>query len=407
MSALLAFLLSAHAAPSDLNPPDVSACDLSPPAAAEIHLVTVSPGAAPFSFIGHSSLWLRVPERGIDHLVEFGAINSDKQEPLSALLLGDLRCWWAGGKVASRVRKYTRAERRSTAQRLLLDAETVAALESTLVGSANAGEDAPEAFHWQSNSCASRVRDLIDDAHRGALRSGTAEPAPLNPRQEVLRHLQEQWWAWLGWGFLAGRGVDRPVARWDALFAPQRLSQAVDELGLVGPACQLTDGAHAWPKPSPPRWAARLWGIGGLLAAGVLVLARRGHRRTLTALVSAWAILFGVLGALGMALAATSALDAYGSNENWWQANPATLLLPLCLGRSWGRPVVWGLLGLSTVGLLLEVTPWNQQDNLAFIGLIWPVLVAVALTRGRRPADSPPPPGGTAAVGPARGSSGT
>ena len=396
------------------------ACDLDPLAFGEReqYIVSVAPGDQAFSYIGHVGLWIRDRQRDIDHVIEFGAIDSRSQDPLTALLLGSLQCKWRIRTVTSEFENYDRVDRLAVAQRLQMPPAMERAFITRIYGVArNASEDT-FLFHWRDRSCASELRDILDEVTDGQLAAQLeGREAPLSSRGEVLRHLGRVSWAWFGWSLFAGAQVDAPLTHWESLFVPRRLSMAAQELTLRWPdgssrplvdeVCTIHEGRDHWPPDEPPNRTLPFWVAGLLLGGGLAALGRR-QRRVVGALVAAYGLLGGVLGAAGVGLFLVSTLDAYGPNRNWLFINPLTLaLLPLGIawmrGRqpAWGWPVAGLLAALAALGLPLLLVPvLPQADHAAFLGLFLPVLVALAwLSRPVLRAGAPQPGTGTSPPG--------
>ena len=363
----------------------------------ELYFVSTSPGPEPFSYIGHAALWIREPGRQLNHILEFGAINSSAQEPFTALLMGNLKCWWWRGTINKRVNWYRETGRRVIAQRIVLPDDAEARLFQRLYD-INDNREQDYNFDWQTRNCATEIRDILDEATQGQLSAQLTDIAPQTARQEVLRYLSAHPWAWVGWAHQAGPRVDDAITRWDATFIPERLVESlmqspVQQGGgttapLLGEACLINAGSHDWAAPEPPNWNARLGAV-GLALAGMVAGAGRASRKGVRAIAGlslmALGLLGGLLGSANMVLWLASDLPVYGPNENWWLTNPATFLL-IPLGRAvtrgqWAGWLVKGsalLLGLASVGVVLELTPLSHQDNAGFFALLWPVIAAVA-----------------------------
>jgi hypothetical protein len=361
----------------------------------EIHLISTSPAGEPFSYIGHAALWVRDPAQRLDHIFEFGAINSARQEPLSALLLGNLKCWWLRGSIDKRIGWYRKTGRRVIAQPFVLPDDLQDQLFERIY-SINGTMSQSYIFDWRTRNCATEIRDILDDILDGQLSTALSDPAPLTPRAEVLRYLSAHPWAWLGWHQQAGPDVDVPITRWQAAFIPERLTESLMDTPItladgttapiLGTPCLLNKGTHDWAGPKPPDWNTRLGGI-GLLLAGILGGAGRADRKALRrvagGVLMGVGLLGGLLGTASIVLWLVSALTVYGPNENWWITNPATFLL-IPAGRAvikgewagWLRQGVVVLLALASVGVILDLTGLTSQDNAGFFALMWPILAA-------------------------------
>lgn len=387
-------------APAEGSAPE---CDLAPLRFAERaqHVVTSAPGDEPFSYIGHVGLWIRDAQRRIDHIIEFGAIDSRKQDPLTALLLGDLECWWRVRPYEREFDYYERADRLAVARHIQLPPLAEQAFVEQLYGIAGSADDVSFDFHWRENSCSTAIRDILDDVTGGQISAQISGPGPLTARGEVLRHFERVSWAWFGWSLLAGAEVDRPLSKWEALFVPRRLVLALDEITvkwpdgsmrpLIAETCTIYDGRNTWPAETPPNRTLPLWAAGLLFGGGLAAVGTR-RRRLVGVAAALLGLIGGLLGTVDVVLYAVSSLDAYGPNRNWLVISPLSfVLLPLGIawarGRApgWGRTVTTALAVVGLLGLPLMLVPiLPQADHFGFLGLFLPSLVALAWL-ARRP----------------------
>ena len=291
---LLAPALTAHA--------ELPACAVDMPSTPTLHLVTISPGAQPFSYCGHSALWLRDPKRHIDHILEFGAIDSGAQEPLSGLMAGTLQCTWWVQPVENKRRTLERNSRTAIAQQLSMSPEALEGITRDLHAIAR-DPDRSYPFHWRARSCSSEIRDLLT-THLPELREQLTDPAPQTARQEGLRHLAPHIWAWLSWHALSGPQADAPMDVWESLFVPVRLREHADRLvtrwpdgqqrPLVAETCLLVQGTHPWPAESPPQRTGGMLAAGLALGGGLVALSRSTRLRIIGG--GLWSVLGVLLG---------------------------------------------------------------------------------------------------------------
>ncbi|MEL6348717.1 MAG: DUF4105 domain-containing protein [Myxococcota bacterium] len=392
-------LLAAAAMAAPFSDLDDCPLDEPPRDDIELYVVTVSPGSQPFSFVGHAGLWVRDPARRIDHMLEFGAINSSVQEPLSALLMGTLACSWRVDMMNRQQRIWTKTERQAVAQKLDLPDDALRPFVEEVYAAADSRRETTAIFHWKERSCATEIRDILDRALSGQIEAQLSAVAPLTPRQEILRHLGPHWWAWVGWHHQAGASVDRPQTRYDAAFAPIRLAEGLVDVqvqhpdgprSLISETCRLAEGRHRWPAEGPPQRIGWMTLIGVVFGGSVVALGQAGRHRAVAIAAILIGVIGGVLGTANVVLAAVSALDAYGPNRNWFVTSPLTLALIAC-GVAWwsGRRPRWAAIAaatlaiLSLLGVLIAPVPVVVQQNLDFLGLMVPILAALAWV-GRR-----------------------
>jgi len=370
------------------------------------YVLYAAPGQAPNTYIGHAAIWLRDARNNVDHVLEFGAFDKDVQNPAAGLVLGDLSCHWQVRNFKGEEKFYRRRDRSAGAQRLSLPPAVEQAFVDRVYGIAGRAEEVSAPFHWRTNSCATTIRDLLDEVTDGQIAAQLQAPAALTPRQEVLRHLAREPWAWFGWGLLAGAPVDRAQTVWQSMFAPAQMATHLptvtlrwpdgSDRPLVSEECTIhPNGALDWPAPQPPNHTPLMW-AGGLALGGLLAgLEAAGRRRLAGAGVAMLGFVLALVGVIDVALYAFSLLDAYGPNRNWLLTNPLSGVLAL-LGGAWaiGRAPAWGaqasaaLAALAALSLPLALVPvLSQEGHLGYVGAFLPALVAAAWI-GRRVARS-------------------
>lgn len=396
MPAALLALLLAPAASASVFDGDLPTCDDAFPASDQLDtfVVTMSPGEAAFSFVGHAAAWVRLPDQ-MDAVINFGTFDARNQEPATALMLGTLKCFWTVRSREKEISRYERQSRSMAAQRLNLPPRLKKAFVANLQKRAR-GPDHPETFHWFKNNCATGIRDVLDEVLGHTLSKEWTDINPLTPRQEVLRHLAPNAAAWFAWNDQAGPWADQPITRYEAAFVPERFAEALARTNLTWPdgtrhplasdPCLLYKGSYGPAEDEPPNRDAALWGMGLGLAALVSGLSRlpgRLARVGAGTVVGLMGLVMGVLGTGNMIFWKWSALEGFGPNENWFVSNPLSLLL-VVLGVRWawrgfegtGPVLRWGamvLAAMSTIGLLLNPFPFMSQVNLGVIGLFAPI----------------------------------
>ena len=355
--------------------------------APEIWLMTMSATEPPFSWMAHTAMLVRSPGAADGKVYSFGAFHGEqiRREPLETLVAGTLPVSWYNRSEAKAMAKFSGQDRTVLIQKLDLDTDALRRLYRGLIQAAR--RDA-EPFHWRDYNCSTYARDLIDQATGGRLRAALSTPAPMTPRQEVLRHLGPHTWAWFLWNYAAGAGADDAQDRWAAASVPVRLAEGVADAGLVASACALHRG-HDWPAPEGPKHTAAALACGLLWAGLALLGGRRGPERFAGgAAIAGLGLFAGLIGTASAILWAVSRLEVTHSNHNLWLANPATLLL-VGVGVAWARRgpsrgggggwdqrAALGLAGAAAFGCLGEVLPGRGQQNGEVIALFLPPLLA-------------------------------
>lgn len=220
------------------------------------------------------------------------------------------------------------------------------------------------AYHPISANCATQLRDRIDEATKGRLRAGLADPGKATFRQRFDAGLTGRMFELAALALAMGPTTDRAPNGWEAMYLPDGLRDGVKERFGVAPEALAERQAVLLPTSA----------AGGRLALFVLAFAlfltiRLGARRN--RLARATTIVGLALGVLALAIDVTALVSTWPEfSRNWC----LLVLLPtdLALGflpRRHLTPYVRARLGMVLVVALLELVGVLAQ----------PLLVAVAL----------------------------
>lgn len=363
-----------------------------PPDTREAWLVTYGPGEIYWQRFGHNAIWLREPG-GLDHTFNFGFFDFEQESFLLRFVQGRMLYFAAAVPAQREIALYRGEGREVRLQRLDLPPAAYARLREHLLWHVRP-ENREYRYDYYLDNCSTRLRDALDLALEGQLAARFGdEPAGQTFRSHTRRSTQGDWDYYLGLVTALGLPVDRPVSRWDEMFLPAVLADAVGELeigGAAGPAPLVSAERTLVPGvvPPPPAVPGRTWPFFGLiglaLAAAGLMLARFGPAAGVEGAALAWLLITGTLG-LGLVLiwAFTDHVMAY-PNFNLLLLNPLWLLgmLPP-LRRAAARLVALG------AGTAVLVASWPDGQYLAdTLALLLPVNLAVAWRLWRFPAPS-------------------
>ena len=352
---LAALLLAALASPAHATP--------------QIDLYTMGAGDDAFAKYGHAALCVREDD-GDERCYNFGTADFTRPVPLAlAFLAGEAPFWVSTSHPARMLAAYREMDRAVWRQRLPLTPAAATSL-ATRLHDFDGGRDVFE-YHYRFfiDNCATRLRDLIDEALGGTLRTGATRPFPDPYRTQVRdAFVGEVPLAVAGELFL-GRVADEPRTVWEAMYLPDVLRAEVQAQLGVAPVLLVT---RRGPLPAPARLRGRaaVVSIAAMLAAVAGLLVARGWRRTGLAVATAG---LGVFGVLTWFVVILSSVPELRHNEVALLLLPLDLALPF-LGRHARRYVDVRLAGVAIVAAL----------SLAGV-LVQPLLapiVAVALILG-------------------------
>jgi hypothetical protein len=343
-----------------------------------ISLLTFGPGDHPFSKFGHTGLLVEDRERGTSAVYNYGTFAFDSIGLVPKFLLGKYRYWLSVQSFSQTVANYEAENRSVVAQELRLSAEQKRSMVAFLEWNAR-DENKYYVFDYYRDNCATRVRDLVDRASRGALARVSTNPADLTWRGHTERLSAEDVPVYLGLYLAMGSFIDRPITQWEEMFLPAKVAEGMERAGLVGRERVLVAAKRAPPRLSPPNWMGQALVLGaamGGLLAYLGRLAGRGVERARTGLrvaLGVFGVAAGLLGTLFFFLWIFTNHEVAYHNENLLPCAPFALLLAR-KGTSAGLRVALALVACSALGLLLKALPWFSQDNglvLAFALPLW------------------------------------
>jgi hypothetical protein len=262
----------------------------------DVWLVTYGPGEIYWQRFGHNAIWIRDPQRGLDHVFNFGFFDFAQQDFMLRFLRGRMLYFSAAQPARDEIAAYMDENRSIRAQRLALSVTEKEWLTQYLLQEVRP-ENRDYRYDYYLNNCSTRVRDALDQALGGALsREFGRVPAAQTWRDHTRRLTRSDFWLYLGLEIALGARVDRPVSRWDEMFIPQMLADAVASLQTPSasvPTPLVVEDVLLYESSLPPPpaqtrgwWPRYLLASLALLAAGWL--ASRWAGALLPALARAW-----------------------------------------------------------------------------------------------------------------------
>jgi hypothetical protein len=280
---------------------------------ARVSVLTMGPGEHPFTRFGHNAILLEWDEPGQrrDAVYNYGTFEFDGLQGAADFMAGRFRYWLSRSSLERTVRAYAAGERSLVAQELALSAAERATLAAALERNV-LPEHRYYDYDYYADNCSTRVRDVLDDLLDGQLRREARGPGRLTFREHTLRLVGDSTWLHAGLNVALGAATDRPTTRWQELFLPQELHDALaasereldgKRVPLVKAERRLLGSTRPLPPADPPerRPGFALFGLGlgaALFGLGRAALTRRRLRPAfgvVTALLGLSAGLLGVV----------------------------------------------------------------------------------------------------------------
>lgn len=363
---------------------------------AEISLVTCYPGSRNYELYGHTMI--RVQIEGQDLLFNYGIFNFKQSGFIYRFVKGDCDYSLAAYPMQYLTQGYE--DRKIVEQVLDLDDAQKVDIISFLWNNVQP-ENAVYRYGWAYNNCATKPRDIIENAVGGSLEYGNPKRGEATFRS-IMAHFDKNYpWQQFGIDMVLGYDLDHKLDYREQMFSPIILMEAMADAtqerdGKRIPVVKATnilveggdEGAVLGPTPMvlTPMFVLTLLLV---IVLAVTIKERLGkrHYRWLDSVV------FGVYGLVGVLVAFLTFVSShYGTSSNlhivWLHP---LLLLPAIL--EWVkrmRPLVAIIHVVNALLIVLLAAGWYwlpQSGNMALvpmagISLIRSVNYVIALKRG-------------------------
>ena len=189
-----------------------------------------------------------------------GDLRSQPAQSNRSILQGNMNYWLNAVEFNRDFYRYTQKEQRTfIAQRLELSQDQAIELTKILKE-----ESRPEnrmfTYDWATKSCATKIRDRLNQVLDDQLLQLKQTPAPRTMRQEGLRYLNGKPELWFLWDRAISYSADQPVTLWDTAYSPYMLAQIFDQVQVEGEnqslpfvkySCKI-DGKYPMPPEEQP-----------------------------------------------------------------------------------------------------------------------------------------------------------
>ncbi|ATS52101.1 DUF4105 domain-containing protein [Xanthomonas citri pv. fuscans CFBP 6996] len=367
--------------------------------APRVGVVTMQPGEVFFERFGHDAIVVVDPRTQQATSYNFGFFDPSEPDFVPRFARGEMMYYLVALPLEEDLSQYRDAGRGVSVQWLDLPPDQARALADGLAVRSQP-ENARYHYDYFMANCATMVRDTLDRAMGGALKSQLAGRSRGNTfRSEAVRLASPAPWMWLGFDLGLGPYADRPLSRWEEAFVPMRLADSLTQVhnSAGRPLVQSTQVLlpHRI-APEPPEQQRHWWPwllTGLIVAAGVLALGRK--QRMLAGLALPFWLLCAIGGGLLVYLWGFTAHASAWGNRNLLLVNPLCVLLwfggiRLQLGHRpgrWFNVLSWVVAACALAALVIHWLSFQAQDNLQWVMLLLPIHTALAIAL--RPRDLP------------------
>lgn len=344
-----------------------------------ISLVTFGPGEEVWALFAHNAI--RVRTDGSDLLYNFGYFDLAEPGFYWRYARGIMRYYAVPEDTQAAYAYYADIGRSVREQQLDIDPGQARLLAQKLQQLTEPDSRSYDYDYFFYN-CSTRVRDLLDQALRGALRTAL-EPLPADTtlRREALRMVQNDVWVYLGLQLALGRPVDMRINQWQAAFLPDNLAEQIAQMPASVPAgpvlssdVMIAEGPQAAAQLQPKYLLFA--GLGLLTVLLILLPAVLSSDFWARLGVRLWLLLSSMAGILLLLLWCCTAHEPTYYNENLLLLLPSSLLLWRFRGSLIEKVAAWLLLLALLTALVLKLLPQAQFNHDLLLWLL-PAQLAV------------------------------
>jgi hypothetical protein len=367
-----------------------------------LKIALFGPGTPIYSWWGHIGIIIENTTSADNRIVDYGIFSFEKENFFTNFAFGRLIYSCGSSPARNVINDYIAQNRDVTLYTLNVapekKREIVERIENDLLP-----ENRDYLYHHFRDNCATRIRDILNVITEGQLYSRfTGEYSPLTLREHLRRYtFFSPFFDWF-LSFLLGRGTDRPVTKWDAMFLPSEVALSIEDFEYTLPGgnkTKLVSETEAVytalgrpPVPATPAKNRPCALLAGLLIAGTMAIVLLSNIGKTKPGKMAWMLLQGLLGCfLGLAgsllcfMSFFTNHDYTFNNLNMLIANPLPLAaLPLAVMALkadnyikeaiavYSIKILWTAVFLGGIAIII-LSAFSYQRNQTTLFLVMPV----------------------------------
>ncbi len=362
----------------------------------KIHLLTVGPGDPLYAWFGHSALVITQPSGG-KVMYDWGIFDPNQPHFYLNFALGRMYYYVVASEATWRIQDAIDEIRDVKLVELSFPKEAKFALISFLQKNIQS-EYSTYLYHFYYDNCSTRIRDIINAATGGDFQtwaeSKSAGATLRNSAMQNMIHSPLIFWAL---DFLQGKTIDARLNRYDEMYLPEALHQAVldftypdgSELAISEEILQDTkDLGVRFTVPVNPVSYDWVYGLSGLAIGVLLLTIGSKHPKSKGLLLGLILLILAVLGSLLLFMMSFSDMDMTYFNLNILFVHPL-LFIPaftfLFHKKKTSKVLSFSVLVMVIllVGRLI-IPVLFVQDNLKIILLLLPIFYSGSTFQSRR-----------------------
>ena len=358
-----------------------------PTAAPRIGIMTMKPGNIFWERFGHDAIVVVDPKTGESLNYNFGFFDPAAPDFVSRFARGEMRYQLAVLRTADDLSIYRTEGRGASIQWLNLTPQEAIDMDRALRLNAQP-ENAFYDYRYFTDNCATRVRDALNLAVGGELKSQLQSRSQgLTYRSEAIRLADNAHWMRYLFDLGLGPKADTPMSMWDAGFVPGRLATSLTDFKRANgePLVQNTEPVlehQLRPDAVDPYFNWVVWLVAGIFVGlAYLWLAKRYRRASSILLTLTW-LKFALFGLVLTYLWAFTAHDFAYANRNLYILSPLALIPLLFYWRRNPRLLQLSAavvhVALPVIGLF-DKWMFDPQQNAHWLALLVPVHFAIYL----------------------------
>lgn len=366
-----------------------------PGANLQVSLITYGPGETYWERFGHDAIELRDSASGEAISFNYGVFDFNEANFFLNFARGRMHYLMDAAPSNLDESYYVEAGRSVTRQPLAMTAEQAGALRDFLLWNL-LPENAGYNYDYYVDNCTTRVRDALDKALGGVLKTQLGTRAGgMTFRQQTDRLMSAQTWLMLVMDLGLGPYADQPLSAWQESFLPEVLQLQLREVrvdnghGGLQPLLQSEQLVSPSRLDVPPAAAPDLrlpLGLAGLSLGVLIVLTRRLWPIGYVLLGTLYLLCAGIIGLVLLTLWTLTTHHSAWSNANLLLFNPLAFLLLPTLWRSRrgfaASRFMDGVIALqllaSMIAVLLHLLPGTVQQNQPWLLFALPCWLALA-----------------------------